>query len=159
MKTQTVQTRNYRKFYGLLAQLPGGLPVDELKDVWVSSYTCKRTTSAESMTNAEFALMLGGLEQKVKDNETSAKESAAQLDKARKRVIAAIGAWLRSRNMTENITIIKGIACRAAKVKDFNAIPLNKLRALYEEWRNKKAISVETDEIILNIEDNLALMN
>jgi hypothetical protein len=153
MKTQTVQTRNYRKFYALLGQMPGG--VEGLKETIVGQYTDNRTTSVQEMKNIEFAMMLAAMEQTVADSAPQ----KIKLDKARKRVIAVIGAWLRSRGMTEGIARIKGIACRAAKVDDFNKIPLNKLRALYEEWRNKKAVSVETDTIILNIEDNLALMN
>ena len=155
MKTQAVHTRNYRRFYVLLNQMPGDVPVAELKEMWVSDFTNSRTTSVQEMTQTEFSLMIGTMEQYI----TDVSSEQIKLDKARKRVIAAIGAWLRSRNKTENIAVIKAIACRAAKVNDFNAIPIGKLRALYEEWCNKNKISLETEGVILEIESSLALMN
>ena len=40
-------------------------------------------------------------------------KQGSELDKARKRVIAVIGAYLRQTGQKESIDIIKGIACRA----------------------------------------------
>jgi hypothetical protein len=156
MKTQaTVRTRNYRKFYALLALMPGGVPAGELKQAWVSDFTEGRTVHAQEMKEIEFSLMLAAMEQHITDNNPK----QVKLDTLRKRVIAAIGAWLRERNKTENIGIIKAIACRAAQVSDFNTIPAGKLRALYEEWRNKRKVSVETDAVVGAIENELAMMN
>lgn len=155
MKTQTVRTRNYKRFYALLQLMPGGIPIAELKEQWVMDFTDGRTASASDMTDVEFTLMIGAMEQHAVENNPR----QVRLDQARKRVIAAIGAWLRSRNRKENIVIIKAIACRAARVDDFNEIPANKLRALYEEWRNKSKVSVETDAVIVEIENSLAFMN
>jgi hypothetical protein len=156
METQQVsRTRNYRKFYALLSLMPGGVPVEELKETWVSDFTEGRTVHAQEMKDTEFAMMLGAMEQHIADNNAR----QVKLDTLRKRVIAAIGAWLRERGKTENIGIIKAIACRAAKANDFNAIPAGKLRALYEEWRNKRKVSVETDAVVGAIENELASMN
>jgi hypothetical protein len=156
MKTQqAVRTRNYRRFYALLGQMPGGVPVEELKELWVSDFTEGRTGNVQEMKEAEFTLMLAAMEQCVADSDPN----RVKLDKARKRVIAAIGAWLRERNKTESIGLIKAIACRAAKADDFNAIPANKLRALYEEWCNKRKVSVETNAVVGAIENELAMMN
>ncbi len=156
MKTeQVVRTRTYRKYYALLQQMPGNVPVQELKETWVSDFTDGRTTSAQEMKDMEFVLMIGAMEQHINDNNPK----QVKLDQHRKRVIAAIGAWLRSRNKKENIIIIKAIACRAARVDDFNEIPVGKLRAIYEEWKNKNAVSVETDAVIGGIENELAIMN
>jgi len=55
----------------------------------------------------------------------------------RKRVIAAIGGWLRATGKTENINLIKSIACRCAQNEDFNKIPVSRLRDIYYEFTNK----------------------
>lgn len=59
-------------------------------------------------------------------------------DEHRKRLMAAIGAWLRAMSMAENAGIIKGIACRAAQRERFNDIPLEQLRSLYAAFVKKR---------------------
>jgi hypothetical protein len=71
----------------------------------------------------------------------------AEADKYRKRVIAAIGAWLRVTNQPENIAHITGIACRAASAENFNKIPPSKLRAIYHEFSNKARVAKEAKEV------------
>lgn len=63
----------------------------------------------------------------------------AEMDKWRKRLIAAIGGWLQVMGREQNLTVIKAIACRAAgnENKQFNSISLEKLRSLYYAFRNK----------------------
>lgn len=155
VKTKAVRTRNYRKFYYLLQQMPGGVPAEELKETWVSEFTDNRTTHVQEMKDAEFALMMGAMEAHIH----SGGAEVARMNKYRKRVIAAIGAWLRSRCKKENIATIKAIACRAAKADKFNDIPASKLRALYEEWKNKKAVSVEVNAVVGEIEFELTMNN
>ena len=158
MKTQNEQvsrTRDYRTFYALLREMRGGVPEDELKETWVSNYTNGRTTSAQEMTNVEFALMLGAMELHVRETDPK----YVELNKWRKRVMAAIVGWLKSRNRTENAAVIKAIACRAAGKDDFNKIPLNRLRAIYGEWCGKNKVSVETVGIMKEFEGSLAMMN
>lgn len=55
----------------------------------------------------------------------------AEMDKRRKRLMAAIGGWLKAMHMHSDSSRIKAIACRAAKQDDFNAIPTDRLRSLY----------------------------
>ena len=62
-------------------------------------------------------------------------------DMWRKRVIAVIGAYLRGLNREENMDTIKAIALRACSCKDFNRIPISKLRALYYEFKNKNYVA------------------
>ena len=52
-----------------------------------------------------------------------------QMDKLRKRAMAAIGGYLRK---------IKGIACRSTGYQSFNKIPAERLRNLYNTFRNKQ---------------------
>lgn len=60
-----------------------------------------------------------------------------ELDHTRKMVMAAIGAWLRWREVACNGTIIKAIACRAAKVNNgqFNSIPGATLMRIYNKFK------------------------
>lgn len=62
---------------------------------------------------------------------------AAELDAARKRLIAAIFGWRRAMGQQPDMNEVKAIACRAAQAKYFNAIPLERLRSLYHAFTNK----------------------
>lgn len=64
-------------------------------------------------------------------------------NRERKRAIAAIGGYLRlfgkeKPGKAENLAYIKSIACRATQYDDFNAIPTERLRNLYNTFRNKQ---------------------
>lgn len=69
----------------------------------------------------------------------------AKRDKMRKRVIAAIEGWLRLIGKGEqSASYIKSIACRAAKVDNFNHITLERLTTIYNMFlkRQKDAKAV-----------------
>ncbi len=76
-------------------------------------------------------------------------------DKLRKRVIAAVGGWLKLEGRESNMEIIKGIACRATGYDNFNKIPTERLRNVYNTFLKKqkdtKAINEIADSYILNI--------
>jgi len=151
METKTenqkiARTRNYRKFYGLLQQMPGGVAVDELKDTLVSQFTDARTVSAHEMTGVEFAAMLAEMEAQIQ----AAKGRYAELDKARKRVLKSIIAMheLNGIHAGDKIAHAKGTALRNMGVSDeiikkyganrlFNEIRLNDLRCIYN-WANRQ---------------------
>lgn len=61
-----------------------------------------------------------------------------QMDKLRKRAMAAIGGYLRKINREGSSEIIKGIACRATGYPSFNKIPAERLRNVYNAFRNKQ---------------------
>lgn len=61
----------------------------------------------------------------------------AELDAARKRLIAAIFGWRKAMGQSSNMNEVKAIACRAAQAKYFNAIPLERLRSLYSAFGKK----------------------
>ena len=65
-------------------------------------------------------------------------KDAKEADNLRKRVIASIGGWLRLTGKQHNIDTIKGIACRATGYSDFNKIPNERLRNLYNCFLNKQ---------------------
>lgn len=61
-----------------------------------------------------------------------------KMDKLRKRVIAAIGGYLRATRHESSIETIKSIACRATGYADFNKIPAERLQNVYNTFRNKQ---------------------
>ena len=65
-------------------------------------------------------------------------KGAREADALRKRVIAAIGGWLRLTGKSHNIDTIKSIACRASGYSDFNKIPTERLRNLYNCFLKKQ---------------------
>lgn len=69
----------------------------------------------------------------------------AKRDKMRKRVMAAIGGWLRLIGKDEGIAYIKSVACRAAGTDNFNKISLERLTTIYNMFlkRQKDAKAVE----------------
>lgn len=60
--------------------------------------------------------------------------TVAELDRWRKRVMAAIGGWLKLMGREQNPTLIKGIACQAAQRERFNSIPIDRLRSIYHSF-------------------------
>lgn len=63
--------------------------------------------------------------------------SLVDADKYRKRLVAAIFAWRKATGNDTNMNEVKAIACRAAGTDRFNAIPLERLRSLYNAFTNK----------------------
>lgn len=73
-----------------------------------------------------------------------------EMDKLRKRCIAAIGNWLKSEGRYSNVSIIKGIACQATQKNNFNRIPRERLRNLINAFNNK----VKDAERVKDITEN-----
>ena len=73
----------------------------------------------------------------------------AELDKWRKRVMAAIGGYLKVSGQKNTIEIIKAVACRASEYKRFNEIPKQRLIDVYSAFKNKQ----KTYENVENIAD------
>lgn len=75
----------------------------------------------------------------------------AEADKMRKRVIAAIGGWLKTMGLERNVAFIKGIACRATGYKEFNRIPVERLRNVIYAFNNKRKDAESVDELVSHI--------
>lgn len=72
----------------------------------------------------------------------------AKRDKMRKRVIAAIGGWLRLIGKgDEGVDYIKGIACRAAKTDNFNHISLDRLTTIYNMFLKRQRDAKAVEEV------------
>lgn len=69
--------------------------------------------------------------------EMQLKPKWAELDTARKRAMAAIGAYIRFCGKEESAQLIKGIACRATGYTSFNDIPADRLRNIYSAFKKK----------------------
>ena len=80
-------------------------------------------------------------------------------DAWRKRVIAAIGAWLRATNRSESIDLIKGIACKATGCTSFNRIPQSRLRDIYYEFTRKTKTTEKVQTITASEVEYLAQWN
>jgi len=129
-------TRNYKKFYALLKQLPGNPEKEEV----VLQFTNNRTEHLSAMTNIEWAVMIARLGGVV----ATKGFDGNSYDIWRKRVIKSIGAWLELCHTSHNIDTIKAIASRAAKKQWFNDITISELRAIYAEFNNKQKIAKNT---------------
>jgi hypothetical protein len=123
---QTEHKRLVKKFHILLGK--AGLGADEKVDLLMSNYGVVSSLDLSVAQLIEICELL--------DLRTNPK--AAEMDKYRKRLIASIGGWLRAIRRTENIQIIKGIACRASGRDSFNEIPLEQLRSLYNAFNKKR---------------------
>jgi predicted component of type VI protein secretion system len=82
-----------------------------------------------------------------------------ELDKARKRLIAAIGGWLRAMSRTENMGVIRAIACRASGKRRFNEIPLEQLRSLYGAFTRKRKDLAMVERMTVDELNRLTIMN
>jgi hypothetical protein len=78
--------------------------------------------------------------------------STIEGDLWRKKVMAAIGAWLRVTGQElddkkENSDYIKAIACRASNCATFNKIGINSLRDVYYEFSRKSKVGAKVEFI------------
>lgn len=145
MATVTAQQQKWllRKFHTLCSRLKMDT---EMKLTLISGYGVE---SSKDLTNEEL------LELCDKLNGILNPESE-KIEKMRKRVIASIGGWLRMIGKgDEGISYIKGVACQAAKVDNFNKIPLERLNNIYNMFLRKqkdaKSVNEVTGAIILQM--------
>ena len=83
----------------------------------------------------------------------------AEVDRWRKRVIAAIFGFCNAIGKDVDMNYVKGIACRSAGFDDINKIPVARLINIYYEFTNKakdakKVSSIASDEMLNNINWN-----
>nr|DAX96978.1 MAG TPA: Protein of unknown function (DUF1018) [Caudoviricetes sp.] len=118
----------------------------------IYDFTSGRTSSAKELTASEIDELYYELNKRA-----SAKSQ--ELDKKRKRLIAAIFGVFEKMNKKPSIEYVKAIACRAAKEDDFNKIPAERLTSLYNAFLNAQkdlnfakrlADSLIEETIILN---------
>jgi len=150
MTTQTFKDKQktslIKKFHTLLGQLK----IDnETKEVILESYGVE---SSRDLSASQLIDLCDSLDRQ-------ARPELGELDRLRKRLMAAIGGWLKSidrapSNSPEGGELIKAIACRASKYEKFNQIPKNRLVSLYHGFvkmrKDMAAIEELTMELITN---------
>lgn len=137
MATITQQSQKWllKKFHTLCTRL--NMDAD-MKLALLSGYGVE---SSKDLSNAELTELCDHL------NEILNPEDAKR-DKMRKRVIAAIGGWLRLIGKgDEGIGYIKGVACQAAKVDSFNKITLERLTTIYNMFLRKQKDAKSVNEV------------
>ena len=137
MATITQQNQKWllKKFHTLCTRL--NMDAD-MKLALISGYGVE---SSKDLTNAELLELCDHLNEILNPED-------AKTDKMRKRVIAAIGGWLRMIGKgDEGINYIKGVACQAAKVDNFNKIPLERLTTIYNMFLRKQKDAKSVNEV------------
>jgi len=122
MTTQTFKDKQktslIKKFHTLLGQLK----IDnETKEVILESYGVE---SSRDLSASQLIDLCDSLDRQ-------ARPELGELDRLRKRLMAAIGGWLKSIDREHDAELIKAIACRASGYEKFNQIPKNRLVSLY----------------------------
>ena len=115
-----------KKFHTLCSVL--GLSEDAKRAI-VESYGVE---SSRDMDTHDLINVCANLSEQV-----NKRNGSGEVDKLRKRAMAAIGSYLHSVRRESNASIIKGIACRATGYEEFNKIPRERLRNLIATFNNK----------------------
>ena len=140
MLTITEQTRKMmlKKFHTICGK--AGID-DTEKRVIVVSYEC---TSSRDLTAQQLMDAIEKIERQMNPR-------AEEFDRWRKRVIASIFAWRKAVGRNATMGEVKAIACRAAEVRSFNDIPMERLRSIYNAF-TKKAKDIQFVDMITSEE-------
>ena len=122
----SMQAGVIKRYHTLCTNL--GLSSED-KEALLAPYGC---TSSKDMETHDLIDVCAALAKEL-DKRTE----GADIQKLRKRVMAAIGAYLRSEGKAESPSLIKGIACRATGYRSFNKIPRERLRNLIGLFNDK----------------------
>jgi hypothetical protein len=115
-----------RKYHALCRQLK--MEAEAREDMLVSNFGVTSSLDLDYRQLLELCSVL----------ECRACPAIAAQDKWRKRVMGAVGGWLSGMGVTGNSQLIKSIACRAAGSDNFNRIPAERLRSLYNAFNKGK---------------------
>ena len=129
-----------KKFHTLCGLL--GLTEVEKRAI-ISSYGVE---SSRDIDTHELVDICAKLSSQVND------KNGNDIDKLRKRCMAAIGAWLKATGKYQNAAIIKGIACRATGHDDFNKIPRERLRNIIATFNNKLKDAEAVEQAIKEVQ-------
>ncbi len=129
---------NYSHFWSLYNKLPGRH--GGLKEELVSQFTNSRTTSLREMHPPEYANLLEHMSSILNPPSDARKQTWSNLniDSCRKRVIASICGYFTLTGKPYTMRLVLSTAARAAKINDFNLIPADELRRIYNTFRAKQ---------------------
>ncbi len=144
-------------FYALLRLM--GISMEDKRD-FLMDYTDGLTDSLTVLWEkypAFYHDMIRHMHGVVDQIKANAPDS--EMDKLRKRLIAAIGGYLKTAALPDGIDYIKGMACKASGYKSFNAIPRERLRNLYNAFTKMQKDFEAVDTINKERLQRAALMN
>ena len=118
----------------------------------IYNFTKGRTSSARDLKLKEINELYRALN---KQNP----QSYAELDKKKKRLLAVIFGMFEKMGKEVSMDYVKGIACRAARVKDFNQIPSERLVSLYNAFLNAQKDLSFAQRLMANLELEISQMN
>lgn len=127
-----------KKFHTLCTKL--GIDADAKRTI-IESYGVESSRDIDTHDLVDLCARLS--------EQMHGKDAAA--DKMRKRAIAAIGGWLKTMGIERNAAFIKSIACRATGYKEFNRIPVERLRNVVYAFNNKRKDAESVDELVSKI--------
>ena len=152
MATTKRQTKKHSHalFWTLLKETTGYDPCykEVIKEGIVHEHSGGRTTSLNEMYEnypSEYSRMIDAMKPKGEKKLMAYEE---RRDLSAKRVIAAICQWVdklgyKFRDDRHKLMYVKGIACRAANCGNFNAIPDDKLTAIYNLYCKRNSVGIE----------------
>lgn len=132
----------FSHFWSLYNKLTGRY--DGFKEDLVSQFTNKRTSSLRSMQPSEYASLLQHLDSQLKQpvepgiRGKKTVWSNINIDQCRKRVIAAISGYFAETGKEHTMQLVLGTAARAARFPNFNLIPAEELRKVYNTFNAKQ---------------------
>ena len=139
------QKQLLKKFHALLGKAGIG---QEGKEAILSSYGVE---SSRDLTARELLDVCDKLAMR-------ADPQLAELDRYRKRLIAAIFGYYKAYGREASMNEVKAVACRAAKCDAFNSIAKERLISLYYAFKNKqKDIEAVNDIAFEDMIDNVCL--
>lgn len=134
----TTKTANpHAWFYSALKQLPNYN--EQYRDV-IKAGVIAKYSNGQTESIRELYWMHPELYKKMRDELSVSNKKAYQrdeIDKARKRLIAAIFGYLEGNGYKPDMAYVKKVACNAAKVSRFNDIPINTLKNQFNHFKNK----------------------
>lgn len=149
MATKT--TNPHAWFFAYLKTVDGwGQGYDEvIKGGIISNYSDGKTESLKELFEkypTQYKKMHAELSPR-----TQKQQADDRLDKARKKLIAAIFSNLEERGYKPTMDYVKSVACKGAKVTRFNDIALPTLKDLYNRFRNKD-LKASVNELLKTID-------
>jgi hypothetical protein len=148
MKEQIENKRTISQNAKIHAMFDALVLPQEKRDELVYEITCKRTIHTSELTyteaqelikflqNAEYKCVRLTASEKV--DTSNDQELIAKLDKKRKGLIRSIFAWFELQGKVVDMYYVKGVACKAAGVDDFNKISEGSLTRMYAEFCRKQ---------------------
>lgn len=135
--------KTHGRFYSLLRQMPRrGESAEQLKNRLVSEYSQGGTTSLNDLYK-NYPQGYENMIQRMKKELHIASLSDVDNDLWRKRVIAAICAWMDATDIIakDKVKYAMSLACRAANCSSFNSISQVRLAEIYNTFIKRKHVA------------------